>query len=450
MALRSPAITLLVWAFFDAQSALAQPNDLAALYKNEIQLLSFERASLKKAIETFTATQQEAAAALEKDVDKLSAELTRLRTQNSLENQRLSSIERASSGEEQGEQIQALSRQILGWAKLHHFKVRQEHPPIQELLAEVSQHIHHQGKLRVEHNQGYFDSDGLARFGSVLKLGGVSALHLDEKTRPLILLDNGALGVAPGFEPETVKLTQGRRSGVVLFDPDDLSGAAFLHSDTAYDWLRKGGALMWPIAALALVAFLLFMERALKLSIESWRCFRYRSLAQREMKVEPSRLLAKESSPLFFPLQALLSSSAERPADLEEKVTQALLASQPTLVRGVSLLGIVASVAPLLGLLGTVTGMIGTFSVITEHGTGDPRLLSEGISQALLTTQFGLMVAVPALLANTILHRWANMVLAAIEDMGVNLIRLREKQALPTINAAASESKAEGREATRD
>ena len=51
--------------------------------------------------------------------------------------------------------------------------------------------------------------------------------------------------------------------------------------------------------------------------------------------------------------------------------------------------------APLLGLLGTVTGMIGTFGLITEHGTGDARLLSGGISEALLTTQFGLMVAIP-------------------------------------------------------
>ena len=62
---------------------------------------------------------------------------------------------------------------------------------------------------------------------------------------------------------------------------------------------------------------------------------------------------------------------------------------------------------PLLGLLGTVTGMIGTFAMITEHGTGDPRLLSGGISEALLTTQFSLMVAIPALLfADVATSRW--------------------------------------------
>ena len=70
--------------------------------------------------------------------------------------------------------------------------------------------------------------------------------------------------------------------------------------------------------------------------------------------------------------------------------------------RGLSLLAVSASVAPLLGLLGTVTGMIRTFQQITLHGTGDPRLLAGGISEALVTTEAGLLVAIPAML----FHAW--------------------------------------------
>ena len=81
-----------------------------------------------------------------------------------------------------------------------------------------------------------------------------------------------------------------------------------------------------------------------------------------------------------------------------------------------SFLSLAAAVAPLLGLLGTVTGMIGTFSVITEHGTGDPRLLSGGISEALITTQFGLAIAVSALLLQAFLRRWARAHLERVED----------------------------------
>jgi len=75
--------------------------------------------------------------------------------------------------------------------------------------------------------------------------------------------------------------------------------------------------------------------------------------------------------------------------------------------------------------LGTVTGMIGTFAVITEHGTGDPRLLSGGISAALLTTQFGLMVAIPALLMQTTLYRTGDVILRRIERFALQALNAR-------------------------
>ena len=83
----------------------------------------------------------------------------------------------------------------------------------------------------------------------------------------------------------------------------------------------------------------------------------------------------------------------------------ALLAEEPVLDRSVNLIAACAAIAPLLGLLGTVTGMIETFGVITQFGTGNPKLLSGGISVALITTQLGLMVAVPLLLGHAFVRR---------------------------------------------
>ena len=74
-----------------------------------------------------------------------------------------------------------------------------------------------------------------------------------------------------------------------------------------------------------------------------------------------------------------------------------------------------AAVAPLLGLLGTVTGMISTFDVITVFGTGDPKLLSGGISEALITTQLGLSVAIPTLLAGNLVSGWAEQIRSGME-----------------------------------
>jgi biopolymer transport protein ExbB len=90
----------------------------------------------------------------------------------------------------------------------------------------------------------------------------------------------------------------------------------------------------------------------------------------------------------------------------EAAVGAAFARELPPLERALTMLGAVAAVAPLLGLLGTVSGMIGTFDVISAHGAGNPRLLSGGISVALITTQLGLIVAVPALLA----HAWISRI----------------------------------------
>ncbi len=81
-----------------------------------------------------------------------------------------------------------------------------------------------------------------------------------------------------------------------------------------------------------------------------------------------------------------------------------------------------AAVAPLLGLLGTVTGMISTFDIITEYGTGDPKLLSHGISEALITTELGLVVAIPTLLFGNILSGWGKNIKMTLDKVALRVI----------------------------
>ncbi|MEM1082143.1 MAG: MotA/TolQ/ExbB proton channel family protein, partial [Pseudomonadota bacterium] len=83
---------------------------------------------------------------------------------------------------------------------------------------------------------------------------------------------------------------------------------------------------------------------------------------------------------------------------------------------------VIAAVSPLLGLLGTVTGMISTFDVITEFGTGDPKLLSGGISIALVTTELGLIVAIPMLLVGNLLSGWAEGIKDNMEKATLRII----------------------------
>ena len=79
-------------------------------------------------------------------------------------------------------------------------------------------------------------------------------------------------------------------------------------------------------------------------------------------------------------------------------------------------------IAPLLGLLGTVTGMINTFHVITFYGTGDPRMMSGGISEALVTTMLGLSVAIPIMLSHTLLTRRIETVIVQMEEKAIAFV----------------------------
>ena len=87
---------------------------------------------------------------------------------------------------------------------------------------------------------------------------------------------------------------------------------------------------------------------------------------------------------------------------LELKMAEAVFKETPELNKGLLIIKVISVVAPLMGLLGTVTGMINTFQAITLYGTGDPKLMAGGISQALVTTVLGLTVAIPTTLLHTI------------------------------------------------
>lgn len=114
--------------------------------------------------------------------------------------------------------------------------------------------------------------------------------------------------------------------------------------------------------------------------------------------------------------------AGEKRGVLEELLFEKILQVRPTLERFLPFLAIAAAAAPLLGLLGTVTGMIKTFELITIFGTGDARSLSSGISEALVTTAAGLIVAIPALVVHGALSRMAKHKLGLLEQLSVAFV----------------------------
>ncbi|SDS81634.1 biopolymer transport protein ExbB [Halopseudomonas sabulinigri] len=109
---------------------------------------------------------------------------------------------------------------------------------------------------------------------------------------------------------------------------------------------------------------------------------------------------------------------------LELKLDEAILKETPALERWQGLIKLLAAVAPLLGLLGTVTGMIATFQAITQYGTGDPKLMADGISQALVTTVLGLVAAIPLLFMHSLVGARSKALIQLLEQQSAGLIAL--------------------------
>ncbi|MGB0591778.1 MAG: MotA/TolQ/ExbB proton channel family protein [Myxococcota bacterium] len=422
-------VTCALCVFFALGAApKAASQTLDEAYKAELTRLKAEEDAMRTSLRKAQSRAKRARASLVSEIEALSSKLTRLRAENGNQETQLPHAERMHSIDNQERSIERRQVQIETWLETHgvsvptgtdaadeHAGPGHEHPPLDAMVAAALEHIEEHGQLRVQSQQEYFGADGVATLGTVVHIAEVGAIAIDDGFKPLDLAPDGSLRITPQFAPEPVSHGESRSVGVVLFDPDDIR--PLREVDIGWRaWMDKGGVVMWAIAALALLAMLLFLERLAAFVFYSLRLIAAERRGPRSPVTEGDTLLRAV---------AAVQRGRGDADQLESQAVEALLQSQAVVRRGVSLLAVVAAVAPLLGLLGTVTGMIGTFAVITEHGTGDPRLLSGGISAALLTTQFGLMVAIPALLMQTTLYRTGDVILRRIERFALSALKVR-------------------------
>ena len=178
------------------------------------------------------------------------------------------------------------------------------------------------------------------------------------------------------------------------------------------DRIRQGGVFLIPILVIGFLGVLLILERFYFL------CRTPLNGKQALMHPENPR----PKSPAERLVHALTQSGIARAEAMENKMEENILSQLPPLERFLQTIKIFAAVAPLLGLLGTVSGIIQTFKVITAHGNANPQLLSIGISEALLTTQVGLMTAIPLLLCHHFLSRRVAALVLDMEYTGMHLI----------------------------
>ena len=206
----------------------------------------------------------------------------------------------------------------------------------------------------------------------------------------------------------------------------------------------RAAPVVWPILGIGLLALLIAIERTLYLNrvhANTDRLMgRVNQLAGAGDWAGCENVLApEEGKPVCNVLRAGLGAVNEKRETLESVLQEAILKELPRLERFLPALNIMGAVAPLMGLLGTVTGMIETFQAITLYGAGDPRMMSGGISEALITTMLGLAVAIPIMLVHTFLRRRLEHIVGDMEEKAVAMSNIicRECSLVPLEKAPA-------------
>ncbi len=309
---------------------------------------------------------------------------------------------------------------------------------IQKMVATLRDQIRSAGDVRVTSGT-IIDRSGNATQADLLILGNFTAAYNSaDETGFLNYSSAGRKLFALSRLPSRRLQKQIRHymAGENDVVPMDISRGGALsqltHELSLWQQIPKGGPIVWPILAILVVGIAIVIERIVflirrRLDADGFT-WNIENLAAEQLwqKCRES-CRGHADKPVARVVAAGLDCCHMQREAMENALQEAILKEVPPMERFLSTLGMLAAIAPLLGLLGTVTGMIDTFHVITQHGTGDPRMMSGGISEALVTTMLGLTVAIPIMLAHTLLNRTVDTRIGQMEEKAVALVNIVHK-----------------------
>jgi biopolymer transport protein ExbB len=294
-------------------------------------------------------------------------------------------------------------------------------PSIEEielLWFEINREMIEAGKT-VRFNSEYIRANGEKVTGEILRVGNFNLMsngeYLSYSPKDKII---SALPRQPAsrYTSEAAEL-QTATSGYLKIgiDPTGPSGGgllkALIDTPTLVEKWHQGGEIGYIISAIGVVAILLALWRFIVL-------FGVSSKVNTQLKATS----ANDNNPLGRVLLVGEKNANLDAESMELKLHESILKERPKIEFGLSLLKIIAMVAPLGGLLGTVTGMIVVFQQITIFGAGDPKMMAGGISQALVTTVLGLVVAIPTVLMHTWVNGYAQRILHILDEQSLGII----------------------------
>jgi len=259
--------------------------------------------------------------------------------------------------------------------------------------------------------------EGAVEDGTFIEVGPISWFLSSDESAAGLITTSASLRpelVAGTADATDLKKLANGETAAPAFDPTLGTAVALTESDSSIlSHIEQGGFWIWPILLLAAIALAAAIAKWVQLlKIRDLRPEIVQSVldAVREGDADKAR---HAINAVHHPAKSMLSRGIELTIpeqtqsreEIEEALYEKYIEAIPPLQRGLALIAITSATAPLLGLLGTVTGMIETFRLINIFGTGDAKSLASGISEALVTTEFGLIVAIPALILHALLSR---------------------------------------------
>lgn len=328
--------------------------------------------------------------------------------------------------------------------KFYNSMISTQYPDRAEFLDEMAQSMGHSAKLasieeieRVwfELQREMTESGKVTRFTTdVVEAGGNKVNKEVVRVGPFALISdgqfldfNGVTGTVselvrqpPARFGKTAAAVQASDGELVKFGIDPTGGSILgllVQAPNLKERVEQGGAVGYIILVVGAIGLLLALERLISLTL-------IKAKVNKQLKSKE----AKDNNPLGRILKVRDDYPEADTEALELHLTEAILGEVPKLSRNLTIIKIISVVAPLMGLLGTVTGMINTFQAITLFGTGDPKLMAGGISTALVTTVLGLVVAIPMTLLFAMLNTRSKNIVYILQEQASGVIAERAER----------------------
>lgn len=424
-----------------APAPAAKPKAAGSLeeaYKREFAFLEAEKNSLQQRLGRM---EQESASKLreaKQEIERLQNQSLALSVQADQLAQRLGDAERKVDVLEEGSSIveatlnQASSRLEKANIKLPEAAENDEAARIAQVdfaFAKATELLQQYAKVRTVKGS-FYGPDGAKIDGDVLQLGRIASFGISPQAAgPLAPAGEGLLKIWPTANGEAAArslLSGTPPNPLPLFLYDSLeNGVEPKKGKTWLQTTQAGGVIAWVLLVLGGFVILLAAIRAailLRSATNTEHLVEQIAPLVEHGHMDEALTLARQARNAPGRVLRTTLENIKRPREqLDDAISEAIMREESTLDRFGAIILVAAAVGPLLGLLGTVTGMISTFDIITEFGTGNPKLLSGGISEALITTEFGLIVAIPALILGNLLNGWAERIKNEMEKAALRI-----------------------------